>query len=110
MRSKLFLSAVLAVSFQYSAPGFASQAEASAWQMQKCAVYEDAWAGALAYFGSDSLDADFVADNESFIAGGCTDQGHVCPRSSEELDIANALTIAVMNAGAASTFPPFRCG
>ena len=55
------------------------------------------------------MNYNFMAGNENFIAGGCTEQVDVCPRSAQELEIANALTIAVMNAGAASTFLPFRC-
>lgn len=109
MKTPLILHAVLAFAYFYGAASFASQADVSEWQIQKCGAYEDAWTEALAYFGSDGLNDDFVANNESFIAGDCTDQGQVCPRSSEELQIANALTIAVMNAGAASTFPPFKC-
>ena len=47
--------------------------------------------------------------HEAFIASGCTRQGNVCPRSAEELDLANMMVVAAMNAGTASTFPPFAC-
>jgi len=40
---------------------------------------------------------------------GCTEAIDICPRSSNEIHIANALTLAMMNSGAASTFLPFRC-
>jgi hypothetical protein len=37
------------------------------------------------------------------------DTADVCPRSGEEIETANVLTIAAMNAGMASTFLPFAC-
>ena len=81
----------------------------SAWQAEKCAIYDQSWNQALDFFGTDNLNYNFIAQNENFIASGCTAPPGVCAQSSQELEIANALTIAMMNAGAASTFLPFRC-
>ena len=82
---------------------------AQTWPEMKCARYHEAWTEALARRGSAGLSADFVASHDAFLASGCTTQGHVCPRSAAELDLANLLTIRAMNAGAASTFLPFAC-
>ncbi len=81
----------------------------SAWQAKKCMTFEQNWTKALKFFGSDDLNYNFIAQNENFIASGCTESPPICPQSNQELDIANALTIAMMNAGAASTFLPYRC-
>ena len=82
---------------------------ASAWQAEKCAIYQQSWNQALDFFGADNLNYNFIAQNENFITSGCTAPPGVCAQSSQELEIANALTIAMMNAGTASTFLPFRC-
>ncbi len=79
------------------------------WQEQKCALYEAAWARALENFGDDDMNYNFIATNENFIASGCTDTVRACPRSLQELEIANMLSIVMMNEGAASTFLPFGC-
>ena len=78
------------------------QEQSASWVEQKCGAYEAAWTDAVAA-------ADETQVNYAFIAGGCTEPVEACPRSRVELDIANALTLAMMNAGAASTFLPFRC-
>ena len=87
----------------------ASAEELSAWQQQKCALYTDAWARALDGIGSEDINYNFLATNENFIASGCTEQIAICPRSNQERDIADLITLAMMNEGAASTFLPFRC-
>lgn len=90
--------------------GLAQDGESlSAWQIEKCNLYEQAWEQALDGFGSDNLNYNFVAQNENFLASGCTSVPSVCPQSTQEIQIADFLTIAMMNAGAASTFLPFRC-
>jgi hypothetical protein len=81
----------------------------SAWQEEKCQIYAASWTQALDFFGTDNLNYNFIAQNENFIASGCTSSPTVCAQSNQELEIANALTIAMMNAGTASTFLPFRC-
>jgi hypothetical protein len=90
-------------------PSPANAEQPTAWQQQKCALYEDAWGRALASIGSDNVNYNFVANNENFIASECTERVNVCPRSNQELEIANLLTMVMMNEGAASTFLPFTC-
>jgi hypothetical protein len=83
--------------------------EPSSWQQQKCALYADAWTRALDDIGSDDINYNFLATNENFIASGCTDTIAACPSSDQEHQIAELLTLVMMNEGAASTFLPFRC-
>lgn len=75
----------------------------------RCPRYAAAWSEALGRFGRDGLGADFVARHEAFLASGCRTGRDVCPRSPEEVRIADALTVSAMNAGRASTFLPFAC-
>jgi len=82
---------------------------ATAWQVEKCRIYAENWNKALDSFGTDNLNYNFIAQNENFIAGGCTEPAEICPQSSQELEITDLLTMVMMNAGAASTFVPFRC-
>src|SRR3954447_21656853 len=49
----------------------------------------------------------FLDRHEAFLASGCTAKADVCPRSPEELELANIMVLAAMNAGTASTFLPF---
>lgn len=79
------------------------------WPEVKCSLYRQAWTQALARLGTHGLSRGFIASHEAFVASGCTTQGHVCPRSAEEFDLANVMTIQAMNAGTASTFLPFAC-
>jgi len=75
----------------------------------KCDRYTEAWNGALAQFGRQGLSQDFLRRHAAFLASGCRSGREVCPRSRAELDLANAMTVAAMNAGAASSFLPFAC-
>ena len=79
------------------------------WPEVKCERYGRAWAEALARRGTTGLGQEFIERHEAFLASGCTARADVCPRSSEELDMANIMVVAAMNAGTASTFPPFAC-
>ena len=83
--------------------------ELSQWQQQKCTLYADAWTRSIDSIGLDDINYNFIAINENFIASGCTDTAAVCPRSDREREIADLLTVVMMNEGAASTFLPFRC-
>lgn len=85
-------------------------AQAPSWSEVKCTRYKKAWSEALARMGTKGLGADFLERHDAFLASGCTTRGDVCPRAEEELVLANMMVIAAMNAGAASTFPPFACG
>jgi hypothetical protein len=79
------------------------------WTQEKCVRYASAWTQALARRGTRGLGPDFLTRHEAFIASGCTARADVCPRSAEELDLANILVVAAMNAGTAGTFLPFAC-
>lgn len=87
----------------------ASAQEATAWQSEKCALYTDAWNRALDGIAADDINYNFLASNENFIASGCTETIAICPQSDREMQIAEMLTVMMMNQGAASTFLPFRC-
>lgn len=79
------------------------------WPEVKCERYGKAWTEALVRRGRQGLSPEFVERHEAFLASGCTTRADVCPRSTEELDMANIMVVAAMNAGTASTFPPFAC-
>jgi hypothetical protein len=87
----------------------AQDAPPKTWPEVKCERYGKAWSEALARRGTKGLGQDFIERHEAFLASGCTARADVCPRSSEELDMANIMVVAAMNAGTASTFPPFAC-
>jgi hypothetical protein len=90
-------------------PTVAQGTQPQSWPEVKCARYKKAWSDALAHRGTKGLGQDFIERHEAFLASGCTTKGDVCPRSAEELDLANMMVVAAMNAGTASTFPPFSC-
>ncbi len=79
------------------------------WSEEKCERYKKAWSDVIARRGLRGLGQKFLASHEAFLRSGCTARADVCPRSGEELETANILTIAAMNAGMASTFLPFAC-
>lgn len=79
------------------------------WPAVKCERYTKAWGEALAKFGRKGLGQPFIDSHEAFLASGCSIKGEVCPRSKEELDLANVMVIMGMNQGMASTFMPFAC-
>ncbi|MDV3252895.1 hypothetical protein DevBK_16270 [Devosia sp. BK] len=87
----------------------ASAAEDNSWPAEKCRGFGEAWARALETYGSDNINYNFLAQNENFIANGCTAEAGICPQSDQELEIANAITFEMMSFGAASTFLPYRC-
>lgn len=81
----------------------------SGWREEKCARYRAAWTQALSRFGRAGLSAAFLERHDAFLARGCEPPRDVCPSSKEELALANVMVLRAMNAGAASTFPPFAC-
>lgn len=89
--------------------GVGAEEQVQTWAEQKCSAYRTAWERALSAYDNTQMNYGFIAANENFIAAGCTGAPSACPRSSVELEVANALTLAMMNAGTASTFLPFRC-
>jgi hypothetical protein len=99
----------LVAGVQQPLPAIAQDARQQSWSQVKCERYTKAWSDVLARRGTKGLGQAFIASHEAFLASGCTSQANVCPRSAEELDLANILVIAAMNAGTASTFLPFAC-
>ena len=93
----------------FVSPVSAQQGEAPSWSEVKCERYKKAWSTAIARRGTRGIGPEFIERHEAFLASGCSTQADVCPRSAEELDLANIMVIAAMNAGTASTFPPFAC-
>jgi hypothetical protein len=82
---------------------------APSWAELRCGRYTAAWSEALARFGRAGLGAVFLERHEAFIRSGCRERLGVCPRSTEELAIADAVTVAAINAGATGSFLPFAC-
>jgi hypothetical protein len=81
----------------------------SDWQRKKCAVFEAAFADLVKGLGTDGASDAFLAGSRAYIDSGCLSDVDACPQTEKDFSIANGLTIATMNAGAASTFSPFRC-
>lgn len=77
------------------------------WTEEKCIRYTSAWPEALSHFGTQGLSAALLQGHARFLASGCRAPRDLCPASVAELAISDAMTIAAMNAGAASTFLPF---
>jgi hypothetical protein len=108
---------VLTLAFGMTAPfrAFAedeageTEATRSDWQIEKCEVYAKAFADILDHIGRDGVSPLFLSRNSEFIESGCLADVDACPETDKDVEIANGLTIATMNAGAASSFSPFRC-
>jgi hypothetical protein len=92
-----------------SEPGAEVDAERLEWQKKKCAVFEAAFGDLVKGLGTEGTSEAFLAGNRAYIESGCLADVDACPETEKDIDIANGLTIATMNAGAASTFSPFRC-
>ncbi|MET0744394.1 MAG: hypothetical protein ABWY78_13565 [Microvirga sp.] len=107
-RMILVMAALAALAAGASAQAAPRTETGRSWPEEKCARYGEAWTEAIKRFGTRGLGQDFLDTHAAFLASGCT-SGDVCPRSQEELDLANVMVIRAMNAGTASTFPPFRC-
>lgn len=112
-RPTKLIAAVLALLASSVASGSsragAQDSQSQSWSEVKCARYTKGWSDALARRGTRGLGQEFLAAHEAFLASGCTVRANVCPRSTEELDLANIMVVVAMNAGTASTFPPFAC-
>lgn len=87
----------------------ATAAEPDNWVEVKCERYRKAWEQGLARMGTEGLSAAFLERHAAFLASGCTARADVCARSEREIALANAMIVMAMNAGMASTFPPFYC-
>ena len=84
-------------------------AQTLTWPERKCVLYQRAWDAALQSVDQSGVSQTFVAQNDVFVAKGCTERTPVCPRSPAEFEMANLLTVMTMNEGMASTFVPFTC-
>lgn len=104
---RLFLVAAFALAAGAAAEG--GENEPRTWTEEKCVRYRAAWEGLLASRGRAGLGHDFVERHDAFVAGGCTGEANVCPRSPQEFDAANRLVALAMNAGMSATFLPFSC-
>lgn len=91
-----------------AAPAAAQAPPTRAWTVEKCSRYAQSWSEALARFGREGLSEAFLSRHDAFLASGCRTRD-VCPRSPQELAMADVMTIAAMNAGTASSFVPFIC-
>ena len=101
-------AAITAVTLAAPLPA-AAQAEPDNWVAVKCARYRTVWEQGLARMGTAGLSPAFLERHAAFLASGCTAKADVCARSDREIALANAMIIMAMNAGMASTFPPFAC-
>jgi hypothetical protein len=111
-RSTIAIAALAAAVLAHSTapPASAQEGQSQTWSEMKCARYKQAWSEALARRGgTQGLSQEFIDRHGAFVASGCTARADVCPRSAEELDLANVMVISAMNAGTASTFLPFSC-
>ena len=98
--------AVLLAAFSLDAP--AAWAETS-WTERKCQLYADATAAALSWTDPAGLSEEFLGHHAAFLASGCMRPHDVCPRSPEEVALADLLLTMSMSEGMASTFVPFAC-
>jgi len=111
MRLSQGLPAVMAalLTVVFAGDAAAQQPAPESWPAVKCQRYKKAYADAIAKFGKRGLGPAFLESHDAFLASDCTVKVDVCPRSKEELDLANVLVILSMNQGMASTFVPFNC-
>ncbi len=80
------------------------------WAEQKCALYSSAWNDLVGDDAPEGVSDAFLSDHAAFIASGCVERGHVCPRTPRELEIADMLTLMAVAEGMAGSFLPFDCG
>ena len=92
-----------------ASPVLAHDAAGLSWTERKCHLYAHAWEDGLAWKGTAGLSPEFLERHEAFLASNCTRDHDVCPRSPEEIAMADLLTVMSMSEGMASTFVPFGC-
>lgn len=111
-RLVILLAAPLAVDLLLAGPAALAQPQPRGgenWPAVKCERYRTAYDEATRRFGTKGLGPEFLARHDAFMASGCQTPPDVCPRSTEELNLANIMVMAGMNAGLSSTFMPFAC-
>lgn len=109
LRPPAAISAALLILTVSLAPAFAQGTPPKDWPAEKCARYRKASVEAIARQGAKGLGQEFLDRHAAFLASACEGERNVCPRSPEELNLANTLVILSMNQGMASTFAPFAC-
>lgn len=110
--TRLGPSLALAAALLLGLVGTGARAQESAqpdWPAVKCERYRQAWADILARRGREGLGPDFLERQDAFLASGCTARADVCPRSPQEMAVANALSLRAINAGMTGSFLPFAC-
>lgn len=89
--------------------GFTQEQGGRTWPQEKCFRYTKAWSDVLTRWGTEGLGTEFLNSHNAFIEGGCVAKANVCPRSDRELELANVLSIAAINASITGSFLPFAC-
>ncbi|QHQ34338.1 hypothetical protein [Algicella marina] len=87
--------------------GLSSPAQPDTWAEQKCALFASAWAE-VTDPPPPGLSPGFTDETDSFIASGCA-TGAVCPRSPQDLALADTLTLMAVAEGMAGSFLPYAC-
>lgn len=90
-------------------PALAQGTGGDSWTERKCVLYTAAWNHIASNGAPDGVSEEFLADHDAFLASGCLDRGHVCPRSPRELEIADMLSLMAVAEGMAGSFLPFNC-
>lgn len=80
-----------------------------AWAAEKCRIYAAAWARAIDERGTAGLGEEFLLAQQRFLDSGCSGPREVCPRSPQELALADLLSVAAINEGMTGSFLPFAC-
>ncbi|MDD7969936.1 hypothetical protein [Roseinatronobacter alkalisoli] len=90
-------------------PVLAQSPESDSWTERKCELYTAAWHHLAGDGVPEGVSEGFVTDHDAFLASGCLDRGHVCPRSPHEREIADMLSLMAVAEGMAGSFLPFSC-
>lgn len=77
-------------------------------QQAKCDAYRKAFDAVVARVGRKGLSDEFIGRNAAFIEASCAGERNVCPRSPEELRVANFI-VAQAVGSTGGTFMPFGC-
>lgn len=75
----------------------------------KCRLYSDAFARAIDERGTTGLSPEFLLAHQAFLDSGCAGARDVCPRSRQELALADLLSVVAINEGMTGSFLPFGC-
>lgn len=99
----LLLAAPASSQTEAEAPG------REAWAADKCRIYAGAWTRAIDERGTGGLNEAFLLSHQRFLDSGCASARAVCPRSPEELALADLLSVVAINEGMTGSFLPFAC-